>query len=327
LFLFDVINLARKNDIPGAEARIRLRNGEACPVNDAAGLAEAAIESGANADQLRVVEGKELELMLDPTRFHEWMLYLHQDQKRIAEENFDKPAILTGVSGSGKTCILVHRARYLAIKYPGERIGVMTLNRALADLLRNLVQQLCTEDERRTIHVMAFYDYFRELLHDLGPDPYLAQLRALAPENQYLRRVVRGVDRENLANEVAIRSGETSENTWDDFYDQDNQEVHSKLLEAGQVLDAHRIDVSRYLREECTLVRSAFTLGERDKYLDGESFPREGRAIPFLPSMRRSVNQIVMLFEEWMLAGGVLDVVELTQAVTPLWADIRNREH
>ena len=324
LFLFDVINLIRKNDLAGAEARIRLPQGDACPIEDAAALTEEAVESGANSDQILELKKKEeLERVLDKDHFHEWMLYLHRDQTLIAEAQFDKPAILTGVSGSGKTCILVHRARHLARKYPGERIGVMTLNRALADLLKNLVQQLCSEEERRNIQVMAFYDYFKELLHDLGPESYLNQLRALSPESRSLRQVLRDVNPQNLANEVDILSGETSENTWDDFFDQNNDEVHSKLLDAMQPLEAYRIDASRYLREECTLVRSALTLVEREKYLDGTTFPREGRAIPFQPAMRKAMGNIVTLFEEWMLAGGVLDVVELTQAVTPLWPELR----
>lgn len=324
LFLFDVINLIRKNDIAGAEARIRLPQGDACPVEDAAALAEEAVESGINSDQiLEITKKEELEGLLDPDHFHEWMLYLHKDQKEIVEADFAKPTILTGVSGSGKTCILVHRARHLARKYPGERIAVMTLNRALADLLRNLVDQICTEEERKNIQVLAFYDYFKQLLHDLGPQFYLNQLIESAPESKILRQVIRGVNPVNLANEVDILSGETSENTWDDFFDQKDDEVHSKLLDAVQTLEAYRIDASRYLREECTLVRSALTVAEREKYLDGKTFPREGRAIPFQHSIRKDVRQIILLFEEWMLAGGVLDVVELTQAVTPLWAEIR----
>lgn len=323
LFLFDVINLIRRNDIAAAEARQLLPRGEACPVEDAAQLAQTAADSGVNSDQLLEIRQKEeLDLVLDKD-FHEWMLYLHQDQKRIAEEHFDKPALLTGVSGSGKTCILVHRTRYLARKYPGERIGVMTLNRALADLLKNLVNQLCNEEERRNIHVMAFYDYFQDLLHGLGPESYLNQLRALAAGSQNLDQVLRDVNRQNLANELDLLSGETSENTWDDFFDQSNEEVHGKLLEATQYLHGYPIDISRYLREECSLVRSALTLTERENYLDGTTFPREGRAIPFQPVMRKAMGNIIILFEEWMLAGGVLDVVELTQAVTPLWPEIR----
>jgi hypothetical protein len=46
--------------------------------------------------------------------------------------------VLKGASGSGKTCILVHRARYLARKYPGQRIAVLTLSETLAGLLQKV---------------------------------------------------------------------------------------------------------------------------------------------------------------------------------------------
>jgi excinuclease UvrABC ATPase subunit len=46
---------------------------------------------------------------------------------------------VTGVSGSGKTCVLIHRAIRLAHKYPDEPILVLTLNAALAALIESLV--------------------------------------------------------------------------------------------------------------------------------------------------------------------------------------------
>lgn len=323
-FLFDILNHLRSNDLAAAELRMRLRNGEALPAEDAPQIVTAAIDSGENSDQIMVpADREELERALDPDHFQDWMLWLHKDQREIAEAHFDKPAVLTGVSGSGKTCILVHRALHLARKYLGERIGIMTLNRALADLLRNLVDQLIPQPERAQIEVVAFYDFFRNLLHDLGPQAYLRQIEQLAPDSMYLPDVIRNVNPKKLANDVDVLSGETSENTWDDFFDQGNQGIRDWLQDAVRHLEEYRIDASRYLRDECTLVRSALTLSERDSYLDGEKFPREGRAIPFQPHMRSDLKQIILLFEEWMLAGGVLDVVELTQAVTPLWAEIR----
>jgi superfamily I DNA/RNA helicase len=325
-FLHDVMNLVRAGDVPGAEARVRLRKGEACPIVDAASVESDALVNDENSDQIVIINGlddRQMAQLLDPRHFQEWMLFLHPDQKRLAEADFDRPLVLTGVSGSGKTCILVHRARYLARKYPGERIAVMTLNRALADLLRNLVRQLCTEAESANIKVMAFYDYFSELLHTLGPDRYLEQLQELAPENENLKNTLKQANRKKIANDIDARSGETSEETWDDFYDQKNDAVRNVLEEVVKTLEARRIDACRYLREECTLVRSALTLSERARYLNGEDFKREGRAIPFLPSVRRDVLKILVQFEEWMVHGAVLDVVELTQAVTPLWQDIR----
>ena len=326
-FVRDIISLTRAGDIKGAEARVRLRNGEACPASDAPGFAADAALSDANADQIVVIselDDRQLEQLFGNKDFKTWILFLHEEQKKVVEANFSKPVVLTGVSGSGKTCILVHRARHLARKYRGERIGIMTLNKALAGLLQNLVNELCGEEEAKNIKVMAFYDYFRELLHELGPGDYLEQLQDLAPGNEALKQVIEQVDRTTLANDLDTRSGETSEDTWEGFYDQHNDAVQSVVREVSTRLEAYHIDACRYLREECTLVRSALALTERIKYLDGEQFAREGRVIPFAPTVRREVLKLLLLFEEWMLHGAVLDVVELTQALTPLWKEIRD---
>src|SRR5262249_35445188 len=103
-FLFEIINHLRRNDVPAAELRLRLRLGEASPVNDATSLTASVINSGDNSDQVLLPEDREeLERALDPEHFQDWILWLHKDQRELAEADFDKPAVLTGVSGSGKT--------------------------------------------------------------------------------------------------------------------------------------------------------------------------------------------------------------------------------
>jgi superfamily I DNA/RNA helicase len=326
LFLQDVISLAKAGDLPGAEARIRLRKGEACPVVDAQGLTQNAIASDANSDQVLVLsdlDPAELERLLDPSRFQEWMLFLHPDQRRVAEADFNKPVVLTGVSGSGKTCILVHRARYLTRKYPGERIGILTLNRSLARLLRHLVDQLCLGHEAQNIHVMAFYDYFSQLLGELGPGEYLDQLSSQVPASSAMQDVFRGVNRQRLAREFDPLSGETTEDTWHDFYATQHPELKEWFADVCHYLEEYRIDASRYLREEFTLVRSAFTVTERSTYLDADKFPRAGRTIPLLAKHRADILRLLLYFEEYMLFGEVLDVLELTLAVTPTFRKIR----
>ena len=327
-FLFNLISLIRSNDIAAAEARIRLRNGEAIPATEAGTFGEEAVGSPANSDQIIDVtklSEHEFALYNDPKRFQEWMLLLHEDQKNVVEQDFTKPVVLTGVSGSGKTCILVHRARYLARKYPGQKIGVMTLNRELAKLLDHLVKQLCTEEERRSIHVMAFYDYFKDLIHRLGPDRFLENLQALAPDSRRLKEAIALVDRKNFANEIDLKSNETAENTWDEFYGSRDHDVQEGLKELESHLVSYRLDASKYLRDECTLVRSGLALSERNNYLSAEDFPRIGRGSTpqFLGKHRVSLLSALLLFEEWMIHGAVLDIVELTLALTPLWREIR----
>lgn len=323
-FLRDVLRMTLNGDIAGANARIALRQGQACPVEDAPALAAEAIASGVNSEEIVILNELhpgELNRLLDPKRFQDWMLFLHPDQRKFVEADYDRPVVLEGVSGSGKTCILVHRARHLARKYPGERIGVLTLNRSLAVLLRNLIRELCLDGEDVNIHVMAFYDYFSDLLHQIGPSTYLDHLLKLVPKGSEMCGVIANVNRQNLAREFDPLSGESIED-WDEFYNQKNTDFDNLLRDISNHLDKHRIDTSRYLREEFTLIRSAFSVAERDEgYL---TFLREGRSIALLDDMRQKVLRLLLHYEEWMLHGEILDVIELAQAVIPLWSEIRD---
>jgi hypothetical protein len=164
-FIFDLVRLLSAGDLSAAEARVRLRKGQAVPAQDAGQFADAAAAAAINSDQVLVINGlskEELQRLLDPVNFHDWMLFLHPDQKALADAEFERPVILKGVSGSGKTCILVHRARMLAKKYRGERVGILTLSTSLCGLLRNLVNKLCSEEERQNIVVLPFYEVFRD---------------------------------------------------------------------------------------------------------------------------------------------------------------------
>src|SRR5262249_11462673 len=100
--------------------------------------------------------------------------FLHPDQKRVVDEDFDRPALLTGVSGSGKTCALVHRAKRLAALY-GERVLVLTLNETLADMLKTLIDRLPDVRQLR-IEVMPYYMYVAALLEHVGLDRLLVLL-------------------------------------------------------------------------------------------------------------------------------------------------------
>jgi len=256
--------------------------------------------------------------IFEPERFQDWMIWLHPEQERIAKADYDKPAVLTGVSGSGKTCIVVHRARHLATKYPGQRIGILTLNRSLSRLIQNLVNDLCSRDERRTIVVMAFYDYFSSLVEHFGPQEYLKQLGESAKDHRHsshIRRAIDQADPTRFAREFDPLSGETLQDTWELFADQPHTRTNIGYFSDHLFTYQTSIDPERYLQEEFSLIRSAVSVLSRDKdYLEME---RAGRAIPFPKQTREISLDLLLLFEEAMLSGGVLDELSLTQALLP----------
>lgn len=139
IMLLDVLLELRAGNKYGALTRIEQFRGKAKDVASDPVLEAKAVESEVNSENLVVLselDDEEIRKLFAPDKFQEWMLFPHKEQKRIAEKDSEKPVVLTGVSGSGKTCVLVHRARYLARKYPGERILLLTLNRSLCRLCR-----------------------------------------------------------------------------------------------------------------------------------------------------------------------------------------------
>jgi superfamily I DNA/RNA helicase len=329
--IIDLFTHLRKGEIDAALARIDVHFGRAVDV-----LAEAESSDGETADEnselitdLTSLSQAERQRLLSDD-FEPWLLWLHPDQKRVVEADFDLPAVLKGVSGSGKTVILIHRARRLARKYPNEKIGVLTLNRSLARLLQNLINKLCVEGEQERIKVEAFYDYFKSVLQHLGSEDYLKEylhdMVATEPIARTLERALKM--HHSLANDFSPQSGETLDDTWDEYWQIDEEEFRrTRDAVVESIKGRGEYDVKAYLRDEYTLIRSAFPRAKRNRPGTGESYyeyKREGRAIGLPEGTRRNVLRMLMRYEEYMLAGAMMDELALSQAILP--ARVRLRE-
>jgi len=88
----------------------------------------------ADVDDLRaVIEGGDLAA---------WRVFLHPEQRRYVDVNTSGPFRLTGGAGTGKTVVLLHRARRLAKSNPDARIVLTTYTKGLAALLRRDLRTL-----------------------------------------------------------------------------------------------------------------------------------------------------------------------------------------
>jgi len=163
LLALDLLTMADHNDIDGVIQRLSLDANQAHETS-AAELLEA-VNSPINAETFYT--WKEEEGMPDPSNREEWMLYLHPDQRKIAYADLTGPSRLRGVSGSGKTCVLVHRAKYLAMKYR-EPVLVVTLTETMRKLLTSLIAGLCGS-ERALIHVATIQSLARDIVQELSP--------------------------------------------------------------------------------------------------------------------------------------------------------------
>ena len=79
--------------------------GESVEILEDSQVFDLAIESDINNENI-VDFGKlnkqEIDLLLDPQRFEDWMLFLHPDQKEIVDEKYSKPLFSEEFRAAGR---------------------------------------------------------------------------------------------------------------------------------------------------------------------------------------------------------------------------------
>lgn len=244
---------------------------------------------------------KIFEHFLKSTTYMEWMLYLHPDQETIVEDDYKGPVRLAGVSGSGKTCIIVQRAIRLAKKYPGQKILVLTLNRQLANLIKDMVDAACPETIRRQyIEVMPFFKLCQKLLHEFEPQ------------------------NDKLYDDTTWKSKEHVDEIWREFYrcqlNVDDAEILSPLHDS---LLARGVNPEEYIREEFDWLRSSVKPIDRKEYIN---IKRAGRGYPLTEKFRALVIEGLSLWEKKMQEVGVTDYLGLSSALYP-YREIINQNY
>ncbi|NKG19882.1 3'-5' exonuclease [Paeniglutamicibacter terrestris] len=71
-----------------------------------------------------------------------WRTFLHPEQRRYADGSWNGPFRLSGGAGTGKTVVILHRAKTLAERNPAARIIVTTFTRTLATSLNQSLRKL-----------------------------------------------------------------------------------------------------------------------------------------------------------------------------------------
>lgn len=224
----------------------------------------------------------------------EWMLFMHPEQQRIVEEDFDGPAQLSGVSGSGKTCIAVRRALRLAGESDEERVLLVTLNRSLAGLISKLADAAAESTKIRSrIKVSSFFELCQEMLGEFEPDRRLHYDTVSWKLEEHIDEVFREYYR-----------------CWA------NSKKAAVLLPIHQSLCAQNIGSEAYLREEFDWIRTALPFAKRDTYTNTNIVRRHGRTYPLKEEWREAILTGLTGWEEKMEAVGVIDYLGLTTALT-----------
>jgi hypothetical protein len=111
-------------------------------------------------DEVRSVLHPEIRIGWGATT-EEIMRVMDRNQERLARTLGDGHRLLRGVAGSGKTIVLISRARYLRKQHPDWRILVLCFNRVLARSLRTAIA-----DEH--VDVSSFHSWCSQQLKSAG---------------------------------------------------------------------------------------------------------------------------------------------------------------
>ena len=130
-----LLNLATGMTV--AEAKADLEIG---PLTEPVGDTDADILKGmrhpAAKIQFAEIDGKdELKQVIEGGDFGAWRVFLHPQQRTLVERFYNGAARVSGGAGTGKTVVLLHRARHLGRSDPSARIVLTTFTRNLADAL------------------------------------------------------------------------------------------------------------------------------------------------------------------------------------------------
>lgn len=105
-----------------------------------------ALERPASKMQFTFVEDDaELRRVIEGGDFAAWRTFLHPEQRKYVEQDYNGAFRLSGGAGTGKTVVAIHRARRLAKANPDARIVLTTYNKTLAADLKTALKTLDPE--------------------------------------------------------------------------------------------------------------------------------------------------------------------------------------
>jgi superfamily I DNA/RNA helicase/mRNA-degrading endonuclease RelE of RelBE toxin-antitoxin system len=155
-----LLEIAAHLPAEAAEALLNLATGIRPPVPPPAAPGVSPFEHPDALRRFRVMKNvEELALALDYP-WERWAVFLHPEQRKLVEREFNGPAKVSGSAGTGKTIVAIHRAAHLARRNPDSRVLLATFSQPLANALAAKVRLLLTGTgqprlgERIEVHAM-----------------------------------------------------------------------------------------------------------------------------------------------------------------------------
>ena len=137
-----LLNLATGMSVAEAKAELEIE-----PVIGPIGDSDEDILKGLRHPAARIqfaeIEGRdELRRVIESGDFGAWRVFLHPQQRGMVDRTFNGPAKVTGGAGTGKTVVLLHRARHLLTGDTQARVVFTTYTKNLAEALAADLEKL-----------------------------------------------------------------------------------------------------------------------------------------------------------------------------------------
>lgn len=207
-----------------------------------------------------------------------WAVFLHPEQRKLVEKNFNGPARVSGTAGTGKTIVALHRAAHLARANPQSRVLLTTFSEPLANALRAKLRLLLTSEPRlgERIEVYSMNAIGRRL-YELN----IGKLR-IATEAQIielLQRASAKVGEHKFSLRFLTTEWEQvvdgwQLDTWEDYRDVNRLGRKTRLKEAQRKLLWSIFELVRYgLREQGLLTTAGMFNVLARRYTSGTALP------------------------------------------------------
>lgn len=139
-----LLELAAGLSVSEVEEKLALNQGSVDPDASEEEKIKKALEHPATKMQFTFIgeDSEELRKVIEGGDFDAWRTFLHPEQRIYAERHYNGSFRLSGGAGTGKTVVLLHRARTLSKAEPGSRVVLTTFTTTLAESLNNGLQRL-----------------------------------------------------------------------------------------------------------------------------------------------------------------------------------------
>ena len=132
-------------------------------------LSETMRDNPGRASSMLVLDDELCKKLYDGT-LENWQVYLHPEQQKAVLMNSDGPMMVKGPAGTGKTVVLVHRAKWLIenVFTGNERILLTTFNKSLEYTIAEMLGKICSPSQRKRIDVVYFDQWLQKAWRKIG---------------------------------------------------------------------------------------------------------------------------------------------------------------